>query len=346
MSKKIKIGNSGTERIIGHGEKTYIIAEGGLTNWGNLELAKMQVDAALAAGCDAIKFQAQTTEALVSKKVDPSWYRRLKYKELSHDDLRKLWEYCRIRNIQCFITSHTDVDLEFIDKELNVPFFKIGSGESLNFDFIKNVGSRGKPVIISLGLHITNEEILKSINKLEEAGCHDIIVMHCNTVYPTPPEINHLAAIKQLQKITDYPVGYSDHTRGRHMVMAAIGMGACIIEKHLSFDRNDKRSFDCPGSNTPEELKLFVQEIREIESAMAAPTEKREKCIREARQWANQSAMAAVDIPSGTKITKEMLVFKRPGTGIHQEHAQEKIIDKTAKRTIGADSLIQEEDLQ
>jgi N,N'-diacetyllegionaminate synthase len=345
MPKKIIIGDHGMERAVGYGEPVYVIAEGGLTNWGRLNLAKKQVDAAMAAGCDAIKFQAQTTEALVSKKVDPQWYRRLKYKELSHDNLRELWEYCQIRNIQCFITGHTDIDLDFLDKELNVPFFKIGSGESLNYEFLRNVGSRGKPVIMSLGLHLSDEEALKSIYTLEEAGCHDIIIMHCNTVYPTPPEINHLSAINNLRRIIDYPVGYSDHTCGRHIVMAAIGMGACVIEKHLSLDRSDKRSLDCPGSLEPDEFKAFVSEIRELELAIAPPKKEREENIHMARKWANQSTIAARDIPQNTIITKEMVVFKRPGTGIHQAEFKDKLLGKTTKHLIEEDSLILEEDV-
>ena len=121
---------------------------------------------------------------------------------------------------------------------------------------------------MSLGLHLTDEEILKSVRTLEETGCHDIVVCHCNTVYPTPPEINDLGMIARLKKLLDYPIGYSDHTVGRHIPVAAVALGACLIEKHISFDKTDKRSLDCPGSCLPEELKLLVKEIRQTEQAM------------------------------------------------------------------------------
>lgn len=340
MARKVNLNN----RIVGEGEPVYIVAEGGVTNFGEPELAKKQVDAAMAAGCDAIKFQSQTTEALVSRRVDPYWYRRIKYKELSYDKLRELWNYCAIRNIECFLTAHTDVDLEFLDKELNVPFFKVGSGESVNYEFLKNVGSRGKPVIISLGLHLHDEEIIKSIRTLEEAGTKDIVILHCNTVYPTPPEINHLGMIARLKKLFDYPIGYSDHTVGWHLPLAAVALGACLIEKHVSFDLNDLRSLDCPGSCTPETLKLMVKQIKEVESAMQAPTALRDEKIKLGRLWARQSIVAKGKISKGAVITPEMLALKRPGRGLGPDETG-KIIGKTAGRDIEEDELVLESDI-
>ncbi|MDD4271700.1 MAG: N-acetylneuraminate synthase family protein [Patescibacteria group bacterium] len=342
MGSKIKLNQN---RVVGEGEPVYIVAEGGVTNFGSLELAKKQVDAAMAAGADAIKFQAQTTEALVSKKVDPYWYRRMKYKELPHDELKKLWEYCQIRNIDCFITAHTEVDLDFLDKELNVPFFKIGSGESVNYDFLKNVGSRGKPVIISLGLHLNDNEIKKSIEALTSAGAKDIVILHCNTVLPTPPEINHLRRILHLQKMFNYPVGYSDHTVGWHMVIAAVALGACLIEKHLSFDLNDLRSFDCAGSCTPETLKSMVSQIREVERGLSVPSPLREEKIIAGRKWARQSIVANKNIRQGAKITSGMLALKRPGVGLPQEKLND-VIGKSALKNIELDELITEENIQ
>lgn len=327
MKKEVQLGS----RRVGEGLPIYIIAEGGLTNWGDVALAKRQVDAAMAAGADAIKFQAQTTEALVSKKVDPYWYRRLKYKELSYDALRELRDYCIIRNIDFFVTAHTEPDLEFLDRELNVPFFKIGSGESINDDMLKNVGSRGKPVILSLGLHLTEEEITHSIRVLEEAGNKDIIILHCNTVYPTPVPFSDLRLIERWRQRFPYPIGYSDHTIGWHIPLAAIALGACVLEKHLSFDKTDKRSLDCPGSCDPEDLKQCVAQIREVEQALAPPPPEKRDAILKARQWAAQSAVAVRDLPAGTVLTKEIIAFKRPGTGVLQADALILMGKKTIK---------------
>jgi len=341
MAKKVSLNG----RLVGDGEPLYIIAEGGLTNWGDLELAKRQVDAAMAAGSDAVKFQAQTTEELVSKRVDPYWYKRLKYKELSHQDLRELWEYCSIRNIQCFITAHTEVDLDFLDTDLDVPFFKVGSGESPNMEFLKNVGSRGKPVIMSLGLHLSDEEIVQSVETLEKAGCKDIVILHCNTVYPTPYEMNDLSQIGKLKKMFKYPIGYSDHTVGWHVPIAALALGATVLEKHLSFDKGDKRSYDCPGSCTPEDQKVMVEQLRQVEAALEDKKGIRMERIKEARKWARQSITARHDIPKGTKITREILALKRPGTGMGPTELS-KVVGKKAKRKILEDEFLSSADIR
>ncbi len=338
--KETRLGS----HLVGHDHPVYVIAEGGLTNWGDVDLAKRQVDAAMAAGADAIKFQAQTTEALVSKKVDPYWYRRLKYKELSHDKLHELHDYCAIRNIDFFVTAHTETDLDFLDRELDVPFFKIGSGESINDDFLKNVGTRGKPVVISLGLHLTEEEIDKSIRTLEEAGAKEIVILHCNTVYPTPVPFSDLRMIERLRERFPYPIGYSDHTVGWHIPLAAVALGACVLEKHLSFDKTDKRSLDCPGSCDPEDLKRYVAHIREVEQALTPPPPAKQDAILQARRWAAQSAIATHDLAAGTILTESCIAFKRPGTGILQTDAH-KIIGKKTTKTIGEDELIKETDV-
>lgn len=333
-------------RSLGEGEPVYIIAEGGLTNWGDLELAKKQVDMAMAAGADAVKFQAQTTEELVSRKVDPYWFKRLKYKELSYDKLRELKAYCDIRNIDFFVTAHTLVDLEFIAKELDPICYKVGSGESLNFELLEKVGALGKPVFMSLGLHLNDEEIQQSVFTLEKAGAKEIILMHCNTVYPTAPEVNYLSRITHLKELfPQHVIGYSDHTVGIHMPLAAVALGAQAIEKHISFDKSDKRSLDCPVSCDAQDLKNMVNQIHDIEAALKNPGEKRDEPIRKARMWANQSAVARSDIHAGQIITKEMLSFKRPGKGIPQAQIG-LLLGKRAKRDIENDTLVLAEDLE
>ncbi len=340
MTKTISLNG----RKVGEGEPIYIIAEGGVTNFGELDLAKLQVDSAMAAGCDAIKFQAQTTEALVSKKVDPYWYKRMKYKELSYDELKELKDYCSIRNIEFFATGHTKVDTDFLADELDVPFLKVGGGEITNHDFLKTVGSKGKPVIISLGLCKDLKDAKAAVKVLEDAGCKDIVIMHCNSIYPTPPHLNNLGFIKTLKENFDYPIGYSDHTIGWHLVLAAVAMGATVIEKHLSFDLEDLRSLDSVLSVTPETLKIMVSEIRDIETALQDPGQEYYDHLDKGRSWARQSIVAAKDIRKGEKITQEMLAFKRPGKGMAPNEA-DKIIGKKAKKDIDEDELIFEKDV-
>ncbi|MEY4747492.1 MAG: hypothetical protein RLZZ416_541 [Candidatus Parcubacteria bacterium] len=335
MTKVVELAG----RMVGEGEPVYIIAEGGLTNWGQLELAKKQVDAAVAAKCDAVKFQAQTTEALVSKRASPYWYERLKYKELSHDELTELYEYAHKKSITCFITAHTEVDLEFLDKKLDVPFFKIGSGESLNLEFLENIAARGKPVIMSLGLHKSKDEIRASVKALEKGGCRDIVLLHCNTVYPTPPEKNDLPMIARLKGMFDYPVGYSDHTIGWHIPLAAVALGAKVIEKHLSFDLADERSFDSAVSCTPETLITMVKEIRDVEASIEDSFDERADGLDKAREWARQSIVAARDIPKGMEIAREMITLKRPGTGLGPDRVKD-VVGAKATRDIGEDEQV------
>lgn len=333
-------------RSVGEEQPVYIIAEGGLTNWGDIEIAKRQVDMAMAAGADAVKFQAQTTEELVSRKVDPYWYKRLKYKEMSYAHLKELNSYCAIRNIDFFVTAHTELDLDFIANELDVPCHKIGSGESLNFDLLKKVGALGKPVFMSVGLHLSDDELRQSVTTLEEAGCKEIIILHCNTVYPTPPEVNFLSRITHLKELfPQHTIGYSDHTVGNHMSLAAVALGAQAIEKHISFDKSDKRSLDCPGSCDAQDLKDLVSNIRDIEAALKDPGEKRSEPIRKGRLWASQSAVARIDIKVGQVITKELLAFKRPGKGVPPAQ-MDILLGKRAKRDIENDTLVLAEDLE
>jgi len=341
--KKIKLGS----KYVGDDEPVYIIAEGGLTNWGEYNLAKKQVDSTSIAKADCIKFQAQTTEELVSAKVSKYWYDRLKYKELSHKELTKLYEYATSKKgIDCGITAHTDVDLEFLDKTLNLPFHKVGSGESLNEDFLKNVGSRKKPVVVSLGLHLTDAEIKRTVKILKDSGSKDIVALHCNTVYPTPPRMNDLMQIVRLKKLLpDCVIGYSDHTVGNHITYAAVALGAKVIEKHLSFDKTDERSLDCPCSCLPEELVELVHDIKEIEETLKDGRRIRKGEILKARKWARQSIVAHGLIKKGEKVKKSQLTLKRPGVGLFVEDISS-IIGKVAKKDIEDDELILKKDFK
>lgn len=328
FKKRVKLG----DRFVGSNDPVYIIAEGGLSNWGNLKLAKLQVDAAMAAGADAIKFQAQSTEDLISKKADPNWFKRLKYKELSHEEIIELWDYCNIRNIQCFITAHTDKDLDFLDHVIDVPFFKIGSGESINKNFLKNVAKRNKPIIISFGLHYNMKEIHDSLKTLKQNGANEVIILHCLTKYPSPPESCDLQMIKKLHKKFKCPIGYSDHSVGIHIPIASVAMGAKVVEKHLSFNKLDKRSFDNAGSCIPKDLINLVDQIRDVEKAMVINPESRPDDIKKSRIWASQSVVAKKQINKNEVIKKSMLTFKRPGIGISPSSINKVVGSKANKK--------------
>jgi len=279
MGAKIKLHN----KIIGDSENVYIIAEAGVTHFGDLKVAKKQIDAAIDAGCDAVKFQKRDVASI----KDKYWRNRLEYKELSESDILKLMEYSRKKNIDFFVTPHDVKSLKFINDELDVPFIKVGSGESLDVDFLHKVGSCRKPVIVSFGLHLSKDEIKKSVRAIEAGGTKQIILLHCNTIYPTPPHLVNLGAVNEIkQMFPDYVVGYSDHTIGWHIPLAAVTLGANVIEKHISFNKNDERSLDCSVSCEPKEFKLMVCQIREIEKATKKSNDvNKRKEIMKARKW-------------------------------------------------------------
>ncbi|HED05669.1 MAG TPA: N-acylneuraminate-9-phosphate synthase [Ignavibacteria bacterium] len=279
MGTKIKLHN----KIIGEGGNVYIIAEAGVTHFGDLTLAKKQIDVAISAGCDAVKFQKRDVASI----NDEYWRKRLEYKELSEDAILELRDYSSRKDIDFFVTPHDIKSLDFVNAVLDTPFIKVGSGESLDVDFLHRVGSCKKPVIVSFGLHLSKDEIKKSVRAIEKGGTKQIILLHCNTIYPTQPHLVNLGAINEIKQLfPNYVVGYSDHTLGWHIPLAAVTLGASVIEKHISFDKNDNRSLDCSVSCEPEELKLMVHEIRDIEKAIKQIDEaERNKEIMKARGW-------------------------------------------------------------
>lgn len=333
--------------------KVFIICEAGVTNYGNLELAKKQIDAAVEAGADAVKFQAWKTENLVSKKVAArlenelgyNWFDRLKYKELSFDILRELQQYAQKKEIEFFATPHDNESLDFVARDLNVPYIKIGSGEAHNYEFLKRAGSYSKPIFISFGMHNDNE-IKKAVETLKNSGAGDIAIFHCTTKYPTPFEEIDLPRISHLKNITGLSVGFSDHSVGWHSVLAGVVAGAGFVEKHLTFDKSDPRSLDNPGALLPEEFKIMVAQIRDVEKSLQGiSSEGKLKNLAESRKWAGQAIVANRNIIAGEVIYESMLAFKRPGKGGLPPDAVSKIIGKTTKVSIEEDEQIQLEHL-
>ena len=336
-------------REVGEGCPVYVICEGGVTNYGELELAKRQVDAAYNAGADIIKFQVTKTENLISKKVAKrlqaemgyDWFSRVKYKEFkSFNDVRELARYTQTGGYPFFATAHDEEALDFLDKELSQPFFKVGSGESHNYEFLKNIGSRGKPVIISFGLQ-SDEEIMKALGTLDKAGAKEIIVLHCTTLYPTPYEFVGLPRMAHLKKLTGLPVGISDHSVGWHVVLAGVALGARVVEKHITFGKTDPRSLDNAGALLPDEWVAMVKQIRDLEKALkSVPQEERQKQLQKGRDWAGQSLIALRNIPAGSVLKRDMITFKRPAKGGLAPEMAGKIIGKKVRVPIEEDEQI------
>jgi N,N'-diacetyllegionaminate synthase len=339
---------------IGQDKPVYVICEGGVTNYGEVELGKKQIDAAVEAKADCIKFQAWKTEELVSRKLADrlqpelkfNWFQRLKEKEFAFEEITTLFRYARTLGIEVFATPHDEVALEFLDSELNQEVFKIGSGEAHNEYFLKAVANTRKPAIISFGFQ-TDAEILHAIETLDRAGTPEIIALHCVSLYPTPYEYAQLRRIEHLRKLLGIPIGISDHTMGWHVPLAAVSLGACMIEKHLTFDKNDPRSLDNPGALLPCEFKTFIQQVRDLEKAMRVVTESdREESLRGARYWLGQCLVATHDILRGTALTERMIRFKRPSLNGLPPSALQQVIGKRTKKDVMKDEQILMIDLE
>jgi N,N'-diacetyllegionaminate synthase len=328
-------------RKVGYGQPVFVVAEAGVAHFGSLEKAKALVDMAVAAKADAVKFQVFKTEELISKD-SPEWMERLRTKELPFEAFREIQAYCREKGIVFFATAHDEMSLGNLDT-LDVPVYKIGSGEVENWPFLRKVASRKRPVILSTGMY-NLEQIRQALTIFEETGNPDLAVLHCVTQYPTPPPEVNLGALEMIRSNFDVIVGYSDHTEGFHFPLAAVALGAKIIEKHISMDFNIPDAQDWKVSCGPEDLSLMVKQIRDIEEGCMRKVKALGKGERASLHWARKSLVAARDIAVGEVITHDLILAKRPGSGISPAQMKE-IIGKRAKVKIRKDTLIKWENL-
>lgn len=331
---------------------TIIIAEAGVNHNGSMELAKKLVDAASEAGVDYVKFQTFKTENLVSRSAPKAEYQRknltdgdesqftmLKKLELSIEQHTELINYCREKNVKFFSTGF-DLDSLYFLSTLHLGLWKIPSGEITNYLYIKFIAEQKEPVILSTGMS-TMDEIKEAIQLLNRFGVSPnlITVLHCNTEYPTPMQDVNLNAMNALRKELGVQVGYSDHTQGIEVPIAAVALGATIIEKHFTLDR----SMDGPdhkASLEPSELKEMVHSIRNIEQALG----KHEKFVtiseEKNRMIARKSIVASRMISEGELLSEDNITVKRPGNGISPMRWEE-IVGTRACKDFNLDDLIE-----
>ncbi len=326
-----------------------IIAEAGVNHNGDFELAKKMVDVAKAAGVDYIKFQTFIPEKLVSKNAEKAQYQKdatggtetqlqmLRRLTLSNENFIQLKEYCDSIGIE-FIS--TPFDLESIDflNEIGCNLWKVPSGEITNLPYLIKIAKTNKPVIMSTGM-CTMEEIEEAIKVLKDNGTKDIKLLHCTTEYPTPYGDVNLNAMLALKEHFRVEVGYSDHTKGIEVPIAAVAMGATVIEKHFTLDRNMEGP-DHKASLEMDELKKMVDSIRNIECALGTgekkPTESEKKNIGIARK----SIVAKRTIKKGEVLTEENITTKRPGNGISPMRWFE-VVGMEAIRDFAEDEMIE-----
>ncbi|WP_293008649.1 MULTISPECIES: N-acetylneuraminate synthase [unclassified Oscillibacter] len=326
-----------------------IIAEAGVNHNGSLELACKLVDVAKQAGADIVKFQTFKAENLVTKsakraayqientKNDDSQFSMLKSLELKPEEYIQLQSYCASIGI-AFLSTPFDGDSIAFLETLDMPFWKIPSGEITNYPYLRQLAQTGKPVVLSTGMS-TLVEIQTAVALLKRFGTPEITLLHCNTEYPTPMEDVNLSAMATISKATGLPVGYSDHTQGIEVPIAAVAMGAVVIEKHFTLDKTMDGP-DHKASLSPEELTAMVCAIRNIEKAMGTgekrPSASEEKNLPIARK----SIVAKRAIARGEVFAEENLTTKRPGTGC-SPMLWETVLGQRAARDYTEDELIE-----
>ena len=333
--------------------KTVIIAEAGVNHNGSIELAKKLVEKAKEAGVDYIKFQTFKASKLVTKaakqaeyqqknigKEGDSQYQMLKKLELSPEEHEILIDYCHQLGIKFFSTAFDFDSIDYLHS-LNLGLWKIPSGEVTNYPFLKRIAAFNEPTILSTGM-CEMEDVRSAVDALYRNGLskENLILLHCNTEYPTPFEDVNLKAMDALRKVFEVEVGYSDHTKGIEVPIAAVALGATVIEKHFTLDHNMEGP-DHKASLEPDELKAMVSAIRNIEKAIGGDgtkhvSESEKKNIAIARK----SIVAARDIKAGKTFTEENLTVKRPGNGISPMRWEE-VLEHKAKRDFNEDELIE-----
>jgi N-acetylneuraminate synthase len=332
--------------------KLIIIAEAGINHNGSIDLAKKLIDAAVYAGVDFVKFQTFKSESLVSKSANKAPYQientndrsesqlqMLKKLELSKEQHYEIVSYCKEKNISFFSTAFDIESLEFL-KELGLSMVKIPSGEITNLPYLRKAAELFSEVIISTGMSNMND-IEQAINVFLKAGINknNISILHCNTEYPTGMKDVNLHAMKTIEEKFKTKVGYSDHTLGVEVPIAAVALGAKIIEKHITLDRSLPGP-DQLASLEPHELKFMVDSIRNIELAISGSGEKIPSISeRKNIEIARKSIVAKVNIFKGEVFSEKNLTTKRPGNGLSPMQ-WDNVIGKTANKNFNEDDLI------
>ncbi|MCG3683493.1 N-acetylneuraminate synthase [Aliarcobacter butzleri] len=330
--------------------KVFIIAEAGVNHNGSSELAKKLIDVASESGADAVKFQTFKAENLVSKNAQKAEYQKqttdknesqfdmIKKLELDVDTHKELMLYCKTKNI-IFLSTPFDHDSIDLLSDLGLEIFKIPSGEITNLPYLRHIGRLNKKVILSTGMADIGE-IEDALDVLIAAGTkkENITVLHANTMYPTPMEDVNLKAMVTIGNTFDVAFGYSDHTLGIEVDIAAVAMGACCIEKHFTLDKTMEGP-DHKASLEPDELKEMVKAIRNIELALGSCVKKPSKSEIPNIQIARKSIVAKMDIKKGELLSEDNLTIKRPGNGISPMRWDE-IVGTIATKDYKEDELI------
>ncbi len=334
-------------KIIGDYMHPYIVAEVNSSHNGDIELAKRMIDAAAEAGCDCVKFQSWSAESLYSAtyyKANPISKRIVKKFSLTQEQLRDMAEYSRSRGIDFSSTPYSREEVEWLVDECKAPFVKVASMDLNNYLYLQYIAKKGVPIVLSTGMS-EMEEIRKAVQTIEDAGNKQICLLHCISIYPPEFETIHLHNILGLREaFPNYPIGFSDHSHGVEMAVAATALGAALIEKHLTLDRT-KIGMDNQMATEPEEMKQMVDCCIRTQIAMG----NKERVVREAEQEQmkkmRRSVIVTRDIKAGEILQLTDLDAKRPGTGIPADKI-ESLVGKKLLVDKDADTLLEINDIE
>lgn len=336
------------DKKIGKDQPCFIIAEAGVNHNGDITLAKQLIEAAVDAGADAVKFQTFRADAIVTFTAEKAAYQKettaseesqyemIKQLELTYQEFNELYDYAGSKGIIFLSTPFDEESIGFLD-ELGVPAFKIPSGEITNILLLKKIAETKKPIILSTGM-ATLGEVEEAVTHLRQHGARDIILLHCTTSYPASIHSVNLRAMETLRCAFKVSVGYSDHTEGITIPIAAAAMGAKVIEKHFTLDQSLPGP-DHRASLEPVELKAMVLAIRDVERAFGDGVKC--PCAEEMaiKKVARKSLVASADIQVGDILKKSDLTIKRPGNGIEPKYL-DVLIGKRVRKAIFKDQVI------
>jgi len=332
----------------------FIIAEAGVNHNGEVGLAKRLIDVAAESGADAVKFQTFRADRLVSPKAPKAEYQlqttnpnesqsdMLQRLALSPEVHRELRNYCRERSVLFLSTPFDEESADLLD-EMGVPVFKIGSGEITNWPFLNYIARKGKPIILSTGMSYLRE-VDEAVMVIHNAGNHQLALLHCVSNYPANPVDANLRAMQTMTTAFGVPVGYSDHTLGIEIALAAVTLGASIIEKHFTLDKNLPGP-DHKASLEPDELSALITGIRTIEQSLGNGEKQPVPSEENTRSIARRSVVAAIDIPIGSIVKSDMVKLLRPGTGIPPSQ-MEQVLGRKTRSPLSVGQLVSWSDLE
>jgi sialic acid synthase SpsE len=336
-------------RRVGKGMPCYLIAEAGVNHNCDLRLAYRLIDTAREAGVDAIKFQNYTASKISTRVAprywvepqDPSgtqWDTFDKLDKFSDEDFRAVFAHARAIGLTAFSTPFDDEAVDFL-ASLELPAFKIASADLTCHPLLERAARVGRPMILSTGT-ATLAEVEEALEVCQRAGNDQVVLLHCTLKYPCPPEGINLRMMEHLMRaFPDVPVGLSDHSLGITVAQAAVALGACMVEKHYTVDKSLPGSPDHHLSIDPPETKTLVAAIRTVEKALGSARKGVEPLEQEAFLYARRSVTSACNIPPGTTLTREMLTYKRPGTGISPRFF-DMVIGRVARVEIPEDTTL------